>query len=91
MQKKYFNTWLTLADVSALGVPAPSVEADQRVLQTLVDVDAGEAGIGQGESVVALALEGPVHVNATAVSAHASLSTILQTLSGVCTVKLLLT
>ena len=49
------------------------MKADPRVLETLVDVDARQPGVGQREAVVALALERPVHVDAAAVGAHARL------------------
>ncbi len=66
-------TRFTLANVGPLRVPAPSLETDPWILQTLIHIDAGEAGVGEREAVVALALERAVHVDATTVRAHASL------------------
>jgi hypothetical protein len=66
-------TRFTLANVGPLRVPAPSLETDPWILQTLVHIDAREAGVREGEAVVALALERAVHVDATTVRAHAGL------------------
>jgi hypothetical protein len=66
-------TRFTLANVGPLRVPTPSLETDPWILQTLIHIDAGEAGVGEGETVVALALERAVHVDATTVRTHASL------------------
>ena len=64
------HTWLALADISSFGIPAPPSQADEWILQTLIHVDTRQSGIGQGVPVVALALEGPVHVNAPAIRTH---------------------
>ena len=71
-------TRFTLANVGPLRVPAPSLEADPWILQTLVHIDAGQAGVREGKAVVALALERAVHVDATTVRAHASLKSNLK-------------
>jgi hypothetical protein len=71
-------TRFTLANVGSLSVPAPSLEADPWILKTLVHIDAGQAGVGEGEAVVALALERAVHVDATTVRAHAGLKKAIQ-------------
>ena len=72
------HTWLALADVSSFSIPAPSSQADEWILQTLVHIDTRQSGIGQGVPVVALALEGPVHVDAPTVGTHSCLETINQ-------------
>ena len=66
-------TRFTLADVSTLRVPTPAPQADKRVLQALVDVRAGQAGSRKRVPVVALALEGAVHVDAASVGTYSSL------------------
>ncbi len=73
-------TRFTLANVGSLRVPAPSLETDPWILQTLVHIDAGEAGVREGEAVVALALERAVHVDATTIRAHAGLKSNLKIL-----------
>ena len=66
-------TWLAFTDVSSFGISAPSSQADKWILQTLIHIQARQSGVGQAVAVVALALEGSIHVDASTIGTHASL------------------
>jgi uncharacterized spore protein YtfJ len=58
-------------------IDPPCLETDERVLQALVHVNAGEAGGGQREPGRAFAAERAIGVGALAVGAHARLAALI--------------
>ena len=64
-------------DVGAERVLALTSQADQRVLQALVNIHTGEAGGGEFEAGQTLAFEGAVHVGTFPVRAHPGLPTLV--------------
>lgn len=69
--------WHILADTT--------LEADAVVVQTLINVNTGSSTSGQGEATVTLALVRPSHVDAAAVTAHATLLALIS-ITAVCSV-----